>query len=85
MKAEPVIFADLEKLLLKLGFVKLQNPKYHIFDHPQDNALVALPHYARNDVVRPIHLVATRGTLEAYGLMSREGFDGLTEKVPSWQ
>jgi hypothetical protein len=85
MKAEPVIFADLEKLLLKLGFVKLQNPKYRIFDHPQDYALVALPRYARNDVVRPIHLVATRGTLEAYGLMSREGFDGLTEKVPSWQ
>jgi hypothetical protein len=83
MKAKPVIFADLEKLLLTLGFVKLQNPKYHIFEHPQENALVALPRYVQNGVVRPIHLVATRGTLEAYGLMSREAFDSLTEKVAS--
>jgi hypothetical protein len=81
MKAEQITFADLEKLLLKLGFVKLQNPKYHIFEHPQENALVALPRYAPNDVVRPIHLVATRGTLEAYGLMSREVFEGLAEKI----
>jgi predicted RNA binding protein YcfA (HicA-like mRNA interferase family) len=81
MKAEQITFADLEKLLLKLGFVKLQNPKYHIFEHPQENALVALPRYAQNDVVRPIHLVATRGTLEAYGLMSREVFEGLAEKI----
>jgi predicted RNA binding protein YcfA (HicA-like mRNA interferase family) len=81
MKAEQITFADLEKLLLKLGFVKLQNPKYHIFEHPQENALVALPRYAQNDVVRPIHLVATRGTLEAYGLMSREAFEGLAEKI----
>jgi hypothetical protein len=26
-------------------------------------------------------LVATRGTLEAYGLMSREVFEGLAEKI----
>jgi hypothetical protein len=83
MKTEQVTFADLEKLLIKLGFVNLQNPQYQIFEHPQESALVALPHYSPDDIIRPIHLVATRGTLEAYGLMSREAFDGLTEKVLS--
>ncbi len=83
MKSETITFADLEKLLVNLGFVNLHNPKYQIFEHPREHALISLPNYTVNDVLRPVDLVIARGTLEAYGLMSREAFDGLTEKVLS--
>jgi predicted RNA binding protein YcfA (HicA-like mRNA interferase family) len=81
MRTEAIKFADIEKLLLTLGFVNLQNSQHQLFEHPQEGALVTFPNYSPDDTVRPAHLVATRGTLEAYGLMSREAFDGMTEKV----
>jgi hypothetical protein len=83
MKSETITFADLEKLLVNLGFVNLDNPKYQIFEHPREHALISLPNYAANDVLRPVDLVIARGTLEAYGLLSAAAFDGFAEKVPS--
>lgn len=83
MKPDPITFADLEKLLVKLGFVKLPHPKYQIFEHPATEALISLRNYTPHEAIRPVDCVVTRGTLEAYGLMSREAFEGLTEKIAS--
>jgi hypothetical protein len=83
MKSETITFADLEKLLVNLGFVNLHHPKYQIFEHSRENARISLPNYTPNDVLRPVDLVVARGTLEAYGLLSAAAFNGLAEKVPS--
>jgi hypothetical protein len=83
MKSETITFADLEKLLVNLGFVNLHNPKYQIFEHSRENARISLQNYAANDLLRPVDLVIARGTLEAHGLMSTAAFNGYAEKVPS--
>jgi hypothetical protein len=81
MKSEAITFGDLEKLLISLGFENLNIPQYQIFEHPHERARISLPNYAAADALRPVDLVIAGGTLEAYGLMSREAFDGMTEKV----
>jgi hypothetical protein len=83
MKPRAITFSDLEKLLISLGFENLNIPKYQIFEHPHQHARISLPDYSASDLLRPVDLVIARGTLEAYGLMSREAFEGLTEKISS--
>jgi hypothetical protein len=81
MKSEIITFGHLEKLLVNLGFENVTHPKYQIFEHPREQARISLPNYTASDVLRPVDIVITSGTLEAYGLMSREAFAGLTEKI----
>jgi hypothetical protein len=81
MKSETITFGDLEKLLANLGFENVNHPKYQIFEHPREQARISLPNYTATDVLRPVDMTIISGTLEAYGLMSREAFTGLTEKI----
>jgi hypothetical protein len=39
MRPKPITFAELEKFLLNLSFVNLQNPKYQVFKHSEGDAL----------------------------------------------
>jgi predicted RNA binding protein YcfA (HicA-like mRNA interferase family) len=78
-----ITFADLEKLLLRLGFIACDTEdSQRIFRYPSLEILIILPAYEANELVRPIHLTATRKTLIDNGLMSGAAFDGFLEKVP---
>jgi hypothetical protein len=81
MKPEPIVFADLEKLLLALGFQRVNQPDYSIFQHPATKAMVSLPKYEPEVAVQPLHLNLTRRILDNYGLMSTVAFDGFSEKI----
>jgi predicted RNA binding protein YcfA (HicA-like mRNA interferase family) len=80
-----ITFADLERLLKKLGFVDFETTGPQVvFEYPEDGFLIVLPTYEKaTDFVPMRHIVGIRGQLDDLGLMSREAFDGLTEKVPS--
>ncbi len=81
MKPEPIMFADLEKLLLALGFQSVNQSQYSIFQHPPTQAMISLPKYEAAAVVQALHLNLARRILDTYGLMSTTAFDGFTEKV----
>jgi hypothetical protein len=83
MKSEPIRFADLEKLLIALGFQPVQQPNYSIFRHPVTEAMISLPKYDAATPVQLLHLQLTRRILDTYGLMSPAAFDGFAEKVPA--
>ncbi|GAB4205552.1 MAG: hypothetical protein Fur006_61780 [Coleofasciculaceae cyanobacterium] len=79
-----IIFSDLEKLLLRLGFTTLPTAGSHkVFKYPSSGALVILPGYKKKAYVHPAHLVAVRRILIENELIDRNTFDSFIEKVPS--
>lgn len=79
-----IIFADLEQLLLKVGFTTLPTAGSHkVFNYPSSRALIILPSYEKNAYVHPVHLVAVRRILIENGLIDSSAFDSFLEKVPS--
>jgi predicted RNA binding protein YcfA (HicA-like mRNA interferase family) len=79
-----VMFADLEKLLLKLGFITMPTTgTQKVFQYPPSAALVILPGYENKAHVHPIHVVAVRRILIENGLIDSSAFDSLLKKVPS--
>jgi hypothetical protein len=81
MKSDPILFADLERLLNTIGFEKLAQPDYSIFQHPSTKAMISLPKYQATEVIEPIHLSLVRRILDTYNLMTPAAFDGLAEKI----
>jgi predicted RNA binding protein YcfA (HicA-like mRNA interferase family) len=74
--SKQITFAELEKLLLKLGFVP--NPTQgtqRVFIYSDLKALVVFPGYSKKDVVHPAHLVSTRKVLSENGLMDADAFN----------
>jgi predicted RNA binding protein YcfA (HicA-like mRNA interferase family) len=79
-----IIFSELEKLLLKVGFTTVPTAGSHkVFKYPSSGALVILPGYEKKAYVHSIHLVAVRRILMENGLIDRSAFDSFLEKVPS--
>lgn len=79
-----IIFSDLEKFLLKLGFTALRISGSHkVFQHSSSQALVILPAYEQQAYVHPVHLLAVRRILIENELIDRNAFDSFLEKVAS--
>ncbi len=76
-----VIFTDLEKLLLQLGFITLPTDRTQkVFQYPPSAALVVIPGYESKAYVYPIHLVAVRRIFVENGLIDSSAFDSFWEK-----
>lgn len=77
-------FAELEKLLLSIGFVEVPTTGSHkVYEYPPLGTLVVLPGYEQQANVRTMHLVAVRKILDENGLMDRNMFTSFLEKVAS--
>lgn len=82
MKPEAITFADLEKLLLRLGFVACETAgTQKVFRHLVSDTVLVFPAYQPQDLVRPIHLVGVRKMLVEKDLISQAAFEGALEKV----
>jgi predicted RNA binding protein YcfA (HicA-like mRNA interferase family) len=76
--SKQITFAELEKLLLELGFIPSPAQGTHqVFKHLNSGTLVILPGYNKQDIVNPAHLVSTRRVLVENSLMNEEAFDAL--------
>lgn len=76
--SKQITFAELEKILLELGFIPSPAQGTHqVFKHLNSGTLVILPGYNKQDIVNPAHLVSTRRVLAENGLMNGDVFDGL--------
>lgn len=77
-------FAQLQQLLLEMGFTETVVPKSHVFfAHEPSGAEVALPIYRSDRNVLPHHLITVRMMLDAKGLMAAVDFDDLVESAAS--
>lgn len=79
---EDITFADLEKLLFRLGFVSCETAgTQRVFRFPALNVLIILPAYKSQDPLHPVHVVSVRKALVENGLITPAAFDGFTEKI----
>lgn len=77
-------FAELEKLLLSIGFVEVPTTGSHkVYEYPVLGTLVVLPGYEQQANVRTMHLVAVRKILDENGLMDRNMFTSFLAHVAS--
>jgi hypothetical protein len=79
--ASEIVFADLEKLLLKLGFTSQNQTSQKLFQYSPENVLIVLPAYSQDEQIHPVHLVAIRKTLLEHELITAAAFDGFLEKI----
>lgn len=84
MISEAITFADVKKLLVRLGFEALVNERGHkVFQYPNTEIVIILPAYQPGDAILFHYLDMIRHTLDFNGIMSTEAFDGYAEKVAS--
>jgi hypothetical protein len=76
-----VTYRQLDSVLRALGFaVQEPDPEARVYEHP-GGALLIFPTLPANDPVREHHLVATRMTLEAFGIADPPEFTSRLQKV----
>lgn len=84
MMHRDIIFGELKKFIVKLGFTTLPTAGYHkVFLYPSTGVLVILPAYEQQAYVHSVHLVAVRRILIENGLIDRNAFNSFLEKVAS--
>jgi predicted RNA binding protein YcfA (HicA-like mRNA interferase family) len=82
MKPEAITFADVEKLLFRLGFTACETKgAQKVYRHPPSDTLIMLPPYQSEEILRPIHLAAVQIQLVQRELISQAAFEGALEKI----
>ncbi|BAZ40300.1 hypothetical protein NIES4101_62610 [Calothrix sp. NIES-4101] len=84
MMTRDIKFAELEELLLSIGFVEIPTTGSHkVYEYSPLGTLVVLPGYEQQANVRTMHLVAVRKILDENGLMDKDVFSRFLEKFAS--
>ncbi len=74
--------SDLERLLLRLGFVAVESAGSHRgYRHQSSGTVIVLPPSRANGTANRAHLVAIRRTLVERGVITESSFDDLLHKV----
>jgi predicted RNA binding protein YcfA (HicA-like mRNA interferase family) len=69
-------FANLEQLLLRLGFARISVPGSHLlFEHTGADVRVLLRPYGPEEQVDAAALAYVRRTLDAWGILDKEQFE----------
>ncbi|MEM9541891.1 MAG: type II toxin-antitoxin system HicA family toxin [Cyanobacteria bacterium P01_E01_bin.42] len=80
---ENLTYSELQKFLLELGFKNLPAKSNHIILwHSGSGALIILPNYELQAIVRPVHRILIRRILIEYGLIEDKSANRLVEKIP---
>ena len=74
-------FAELQKLLLDLGFTQSRRGKFWYFAHSHSKAILAFRPYRAQERVTLVDLHITRQDLDGYDLLRPEEFDERLSKA----
>jgi hypothetical protein len=74
-------FAELEQLLLDLGFTQSRRGKFWFFEHPHSKLVLAFRPYRSRERVTLVDLHVTRQDLDWHELMRPEAFDQWMNKA----
>jgi hypothetical protein len=80
-----ITYGELERLLLRWGFRRERSSQFAIFQHAEQDALIALPQYDPRDRVAAFHLAGIRKQLDERGIVEREAFDRQTHALRTSQ
>jgi hypothetical protein len=83
MKNNKITFQRWQTVLDRLGYsADTSRDKGVVYHHPESRFDVFLPRMRRNEIVRPIHLLAVQHALADGGIVPKEDFDGLFHPEP---
>ena len=78
----PLRFADLECLLVRLGFQRAETTGSQIvFEHSPSATVLVFPPYRNEELVRLQHRMKTKTLLDLRGLLERSAFDRMAEEI----
>jgi hypothetical protein len=81
MRKHRITYAQLDKLLSQLGFVRHQGtPKWVWYEHADSSTEIFLANKKPDEVARPSEVVSARVHLVAKGLISEEEIDAYLAK-----
>ena len=83
MKTSAVSFAELRRLLVKLGFSETRKDAYWRFEHPESGAVLLFRPYSLDENVNMADLLGTRTQLDWRGLIPASTFDDSLTKTPA--
>ena len=73
MKANPIFFTDLDRLLSGVGFVCERPAHTHtLYTHAPSEALLMLPNWKPGDLAQPFHVAVVRRTLVDWGILDED-------------
>jgi hypothetical protein len=78
-----ITFAELQQLLLDLGFREVSRPEAIVFLHQPSDTLFVFRPYRPSDLVASYNLIEVKDMLDARGLMSAETFENQFKKAPA--
>jgi hypothetical protein len=73
-KTRAILFAELRRFLVGLGFTERRSPSAHVFQHPKEG-LVLFRLYGADETVDQGDVVSTRKFLDLRGLLDAGNFD----------
>lgn len=77
-RLKAITFADLERVLLAVGFVQIPTTGHHkVFRHGETDTIVLLPLVPADTALDDTHLVAVRKLVDERGVIASDAFDGL--------
>ncbi|MBP0019892.1 MAG: hypothetical protein J7647_20355 [Cyanobacteria bacterium SBLK] len=81
---EDLTYSKVQNFLFELGFKHLPAKSNHIILwHSGSGALIVLPHYEPQVIIRPVHQILIRRILIEYGLIEDKSANRLLDKIPS--
>ncbi len=77
MSLNTITMATLERVLLKLGYVRcvVANSHLRFEPHEQQGGVILLPLFKADEVVPPIDLLMAEVTVDNWGIADRETFE----------
>jgi len=83
MNNDKILFSQLRKILLDLGFVEAVVPgPYLLFEHAPSQTLLFYRHYQFDDTITWADHVKTRKFLDERGVLEGDEFETLLHKTP---
>ena len=78
--ANGLTYGHLAQVLRREGFIETVDARGRTFEHPS-GARLPLPMLGDKEPLRTYHLVAARGILNDYGILSVDAFDLITVRL----
>ncbi|MGK7923771.1 MAG: hypothetical protein AB4290_00710 [Spirulina sp.] len=79
-----IVYSQLKTFLFQLQFTLLPVQGNHlVFQHPESEALIVLPHYEPNDAIARVHWILIHRILIEYGVLDEENIERFLAKIPS--
>lgn len=84
MTSKTLTYGDLDRLLLRMGFVHGHTTGNHkVYEHKLSDTIILLPPTQPNEIVDAMHLAGVRATIINRGVADEDVYDEALESLES--